>query len=63
MKLKPPFWMLWIGWFIGGLCDVIDGMVNMFTLCYFYPRLGMNWRFWIAKKQMQWVQKEAKHHD
>lgn len=55
--------MLWIGWWIGGLCDTIDGLVNMFSFCYFYPRLGLEWRFWIAKKQVQWVQKHAERHD
>jgi len=52
-KNRPPFWIIWVGWFIGGICDMIDGLVNTLTLCCYYPGLGFTWRFWIAKKQIQ----------
>ena len=52
-KNRPHFFLIWIGWFVGGLCDIIDGLVNTLTLCFYYPNLGMKWRFWICKKQLK----------
>jgi len=47
--------MLWVGWFVNGLCEIIDGLCNTLTLCAWRPSLSLRWLFWIAEKQNVWV--------
>jgi hypothetical protein len=52
-KNRAPFWIIWLGWFVGGLCQIIDGLVNTLTFCFYNPNLTINWAFWIAQKQLK----------
>ena len=50
-KNRANFFLIWIGWFVRGILDIVDGIVNSVTLCFYNPNLSMKWVFWITLKQ------------
>ena len=52
-KSRPPMYILWFGWFIGGICDMVDGLINTVTLCLYNPWLGFKWRFYWARVELR----------
>lgn len=48
---RPAFYLIWLGWFIGGLLDIIDGLITVSTLAVFSTSFGTDWRFFICAMQ------------
>ncbi len=49
-KLRPPFYQVWISWYIGAILDVFCGLIDIATFCFYRPKLDRLWRQWVAKK-------------
>jgi len=52
-KNSPPFALIWLGWIICSVLGIIDGIINISTLCFYFPNLQMKWIFWWSEKQLK----------
>lgn len=54
-KNRPPFLMIWFGWFMGSILDVICALISIITLCMFRPSWDMKWRFYASKRECKYM--------
>jgi len=55
-KNRPPFLMIWGGWMLCALMDILGGLVRIFTLCFVMPDWTFKVIVWITKLQIKWKQ-------
>jgi hypothetical protein len=48
---RPAFHLIWLGWFIGGILDIIDGIVTVLSGAILSSSLGSTFRFYMVAIQ------------
>ncbi len=50
--MKPDFWYYFLRW-VGGFCDIIDGICIILTLGFYNPMLSFKMVFYSSKRSIK----------
>lgn len=52
-KIRPPFYQVWLGWWIGSFLIIICHIINILTLCFWRPYWDVTFVMWTQGKIRQ----------
>lgn len=57
-KNRPPFILIWLGWMIGAILQIIDGVIVLLTLGMVFSNFSFKWALWNARKTNDYWRKK-----